>query len=242
MTKLFVVSNNKFAADVRRPGQIYREEIPSGVVHPRLPEIATRTFLSATVAAYAALWIVSAINPLSRFDWLLENLLVFLFVPLLVWLLMGKPLSKAACIMIFLFLAFHAVGAHFTYSKAVPGIWLQHAFEWERNHFDRVVHFLFGLLAVYPIREAMIRYGRQTRMVSAFLAFAMVATSSTVYELIEWLAAIILSPDAAMAFLGTQGDVFDAQKDSGMALAGAIIGLVMTWLLIGKREEQQTAA
>ncbi len=184
--------------------------------------------LQGLTAVYALAWLAAAVAPLNRFDWFLENLLVLLGVGLLGYFYRTRPLSDLSYILIAAVLILHALGAHYTYSKVPPGFWLQDFLGQERNHFDRFVHLSFGLLIVFPVREILLRYTGAGRGLSGFAAFTVIATSSLVYETIEWVAALIIRPEAAMAFLGTQGDVFDAQKDSTLAVAGALLGLALT--------------
>lgn len=184
--------------------------------------------LQGLTAAFAIAWLALAIAPGNRFDWFLENLLVVIGVGLLGFYYRSRPLSDLSYILIALFLTLHVVGSHYTYSQVPFGFWLQDVFGQERNHFDRIVHLCFGILIVYPVREDLSRYTGAGRGLSGFAAFTVIATSSLVYETIEWGTAIVISPDAAMAFLGTQGDVFDAQKDSTLAVAGSFLGLLAT--------------
>ena len=102
-------------------------------------------------------------------------------------------------------------------------------FAQDRNHYDRIVHFSFGLLIVYPIRELLIRYAGTSPRLSGYTAFVTIATLSSIYEIIEWIVAILVDPAAAAAYLGTQGDAFDAQKDAGLAIIGAVLTLVTIW-------------
>jgi putative membrane protein len=188
-------------------------------------KFAGNRVLQVLTAGYAAIWLVAAIAPLDRFDWFLENLLVGAFVGLLAATYRAFPLSDLSYTLIAIFLSLHAVGAHYTYSESPVGFWFQEAWNLERNHYDRVVHFLFGLLFCYPLREvALRRTGASARWCSA-MSLGAVLSLSSVYEIIEWLVAEIVDPQAAFAFLGTQGDVFDAQKDSSLAACGAILGL-----------------
>lgn len=184
--------------------------------------------LQGLTAAFTVAWLAASIAPDNRFDWLLENLLVFVGVGLLGAFYRTRPLSDLTYILIAAFLTLHVLGAHYTYSQVPLGFWLQDAFGLDRNHFDRLVHLGFGILIVYPVRETLFRYTGAGRGLSGFAAFTVIAASSLIYETIEWAVAIIVSPDAAMAFLGTQGDVFDAQKDSTLAVAGALVGLLAT--------------
>jgi len=195
---------------------------------PVLVPFSRNRLLQGLTAAFGLAWIAAAVAPLNRFDWLLENALVFLGVGLLCAYYRTRPLSDLAYLLIAAFLLLHTVGAHYTYSKVPLGFWLQETLGQDRNHFDRIVHFSFGVLIVFPVREALFRYCDAGRGLSGFAAFTVIATASLFYETIEWAVAMIISPEAAMAFLGTQGDVFDAQKDSTLAVVGAVLGLALT--------------
>jgi putative membrane protein len=181
--------------------------------------------LQLLTGAYAVVWAAAAIAPVYRFDWFLENLLVFLAVGLLAASYRTFPLSNLSYLLIALFLGLHTLGAHYTYSETPLGFWLQEVFDLARNPYDRLVHFGFGLIVAYPVREAVMRsLGARGPRVDV-LALCVMLASSSLYEMIEWCTALIVSPDAALAFLGTQGDVFDAQKDTLLAAAGALLGL-----------------
>jgi len=121
------------------------------------PDFRRNHLLQFLLVFYLALWAALSISPLDRSDWLLENLLVFVFVGGLAVIYRRFPLSDLSYILIALFLALHAVGAHYTYAKVPLGFWLKDAFDLSRNHFDRIVHFSFGLLLGYPIRETLLR-------------------------------------------------------------------------------------
>ena len=194
---------------------------------PAKADFARNRLLQGLALGYALWWLALAIAPYNRFDWFLENLLVFLFVALLAATYRRFPLSDLSYLLIAVFLALHAVGAHYTYSKAPVGGWMGDLLGWERNHYDRAVHFLIGLLCAYPLRETVMRAGAVTGWRAGLLAFAVVMAFSSGYEMLEWGAAMLLDPEAGMAFLGTQGDVFDAQKDTALATLGAIIALLL---------------
>jgi len=187
--------------------------------------------LHILVAVYGVIWIAMAFAPTDRFDWFLENLLVFALVGLLVATYRVFPLSDLSYTLIAVFLSLHAVGAHYTYSESPMGFWLQEAWDLERNHYDRLVHFFFGLLFSYPLREVLLRGTGALGPWCYVLSLASVLSLSSIYEILEWAVAEIVNPEAAFAFLGTQGDVFDAQKDSALAATGAIIGLAVIAML-----------
>lgn len=190
-----------------------------------------KKFFVLLIGLYAVWWAVLAISPNDRFDWALENLLVFLVWGLLYLGHRRYPLSRGAYISIAVFLALHALGAHYTYAETPVGDWIRSTFGTERNHYDRVVHFAFGLLWVIPFKVFLERYVAENKgRWSAFLAVSLVLALSGLYELLEWAAALLLEPDAAMAFLGAQGDPFDGQKDAGLAFLGSLLGVAFFYL------------
>ena len=187
-------------------------------------------FLLGLLGAYAVVFLVAAIGPHDRGDWLLENLLVFAFAAALAASHRRFTFSNFSYLLIFVFLVLHAWGAHHTYSRTPLGFWIQDAFGFERNHYDRIVHFAFGLLLFYPLRELSRRVLHLHRgWASAVPIFTILALSSG-YEIIESWAARIVDPELGVAFLGTQGDVWDAQKDMSLGLVGALLAAVATAL------------
>lgn len=189
----------------------------------------TNHILQGLVLWLIVFWVITAIKPLYPRDWLLENLLVFFYAALLIITYRWFRFSNLSYALFTLFLSLHLLGAHYTYSETPFGFWLQDWFGFARNHYDRIVHFCFGLLIAYPFREILLRQTGVKREWSYFLAITLVLAFSAFYEVIEGLAATIFSPELGAAYLGTQGDEWDAQKDSAMAFAGAIIAMCVTW-------------
>jgi len=183
------------------------------------------------------LWLVTAIAPSYRHDWLLENLLVFVAVIALAATRRRFRFSSLAYALISVFLSLHLIGAHYTYSETPLGYWMQDWFGWQRNHYDRLVHFAFGLLIVIPVRELLCRAARLHGHWLWLLSLSVIMAFSALYEAIEAIAAMLISPELGAAYLGTQGDEFDAQKDSLLALLGAILTLLL-WKLWGRREQR----
>lgn len=177
------------------------------------------------------LWLVTAINPLYPRDWLVENLLVFFYAALLIFTYRRFAFSNLSYALFTLFMSLHLIGAHYTYSEVPFGFWMQSLFELERNHYDRLVHFSFGLLIAYPFREVLLRKAQVKPAYSYFLAVCIVMAFSGFYEVMESAVAMVVSPELGMAYLGTQGDVWDAQKDTSLAFVGAIVAMFVTWWL-----------
>jgi putative membrane protein len=191
------------------------------------------------------LWFgVWAIRPPHPRDFVLEHLFTVAFVALLCWSHARFRLSNLSYTMIFIFLCTHVVGAHYTYSE-VPyeewfrrlGSWVwvqdfsvQSLFGFTRNHYDRLVHFLFGLLMAYPVREVFIRIVGVRGFWGYYLPLDVMMSFSMVYELIEWGVAMTAG-DVGESYLGSQGDVWDAQKDMALATLGGLIAMATTALV-----------
>ena len=187
--------------------------------------------LQGLVLWLIVLWIITAINPLYPRDWLLENLLVFIWSALLIFTYRWFRFSTLSYALFIVFLSLHLVGAHYTYAETPFGFWLQDLFAFERNHYDRIVHFAFGLLIAYPMREILLRQSGIVVTWSYFLTINCVLAFSAFYEVLEVIAAAIVSPELGDAYLGTQGDEWDAQKDAFLAFLGSIVAMLVTWSL-----------
>ena len=181
-------------------------------------------------------WAVLSHNVYSRSAWILENLLVFIFVVPVVRAYRANYLSQTSYLLIFIFASLHNLGAHYTYSlvpydhwiESLTGISVNSTFGWSRNQYDRIIHFLFGLLLFVPMREVVKHVGRLKGRQLDFVVLLFIISLSTGYELLEWLAAVIFSEGAGPAYVGTQGDVWDAQKDQALAICGVILAWVIT--------------
>lgn len=184
-------------------------------------------------------WLLLAIAPYDREAWALENVLVVVAVMILALSYRSFLLSRMSYTLIFLFLSLHAIGAHYTYTQVPYDAWLQNltggtlndAMDWERNHFDRFVHFSYGLLLAYPIREMFLRIANVRGFWGYFLPLDLTMSTSMIFELLEWGVAELFGGDLGIAYLGTQGDVWDAQKDMALAGLGALITIGLTALL-----------
>lgn len=188
-------------------------------------------FPKVLLLLYFVIWLLLAINPKYRFDWLLENLLIFVSVPFLIFTYKNFRLSNASYILIFIFLLFHTTGSHYTYSEVPFGKTISECFGASRNHYDRFVHFIFGLLLTYPTRELFLILSKtQGKIWTFYIPVLIMISFGEGYELMEWITAMIVAPDAGIAFLGSQKDVFDAQKDISLNLTGTLIATTITFL------------
>jgi putative membrane protein len=167
---------------------------------------------------------------------MLENALVLVFVIVIAATFRSFPLSRISYTLLFLFLMMHEVGSHYTYALVPYDDWFRSLFGtglndllgFERNHFDRFVHFSYGLLLAYPIREVFIRIANVKGFWSYFLPLDLTMSTSMLYELIEWGAAEFFGGELGQAYLGTQGDVWDAHKDMALASLGALVAMGAT--------------
>ena len=178
----------------------------------------------------AVVWVVAAVHPADRSVWLLENILLAVGVVWIVATYRKWRLSPSSHILIFVFFAIHVVGAHYTYSAVPIGEWLRPVLGTQRNHYDRIVHFLFGLLLVGPFRDQIGQAMRLRSRAAWFVSFLSITSLSTAYELMEWITASLVDPNNVAAFLAMQGDIFDSQKDMALAIVGASIGLTAAWI------------
>ena len=201
-------------------------------------------FPGVLLAVFALFWLVLAIEPVSREDWLLENLLILAAVPMLIATRNKLRFSDLAYGCFFAFFCFHCIGAHYTYSLvpydqwwlAITGRTLNAALGFDRNHYDRLVHFLYGALIVVPSLELFVAYAPPRGIWRVLMPVLFVMSHSVIYELIEWFAALLVAPELGQAYLGTQGDPWDAQKDMGLAAAGALFTmLLLRWLPAWRR-------
>lgn len=183
------------------------------------------------IAIFAIIWIWAAIQPTYPDDWLLENILVFLSVPVIIFTGYYFRLSDVSYTLIALFMILHLIGSHYTYAEVPFGYTLQNWLGADRNMYDRLVHFSFGFLLAYPVREVFLRLARVKGFWGYYLPLDVTLSFSAVYELIEWWTAEAVSPGAGLAFLGTQGDVWDAQKDMLAAGTGALIAMLIIALI-----------
>src|SRR5688572_20716258 len=129
-----------------------------------------KVFRAILLTAYATIWIALAFAPRDRAAWVLENLLVVFCVGALILTFRRFAFSNRSYFLIAIFLSLHAVGAHYTYAQTPFGEWLKEAFDLSRNHFDRIIHFCFGLLMAYPAREVLLRIGQVSRALALWLA------------------------------------------------------------------------
>jgi putative membrane protein len=188
-------------------------------------------YQKSLLGVFLVLWVALAIDPWYRHDWLLENILVLVLVPTGLLVVRYFRLSNLSYTLITLFLILHIIGAHYTYEKVPFGGVVSAAFGAERNHYDRLVHFSFGFLLAYPVREMFLRIASVRGFWGYMLPLDVTLSCSAVFEIFEWLVAAVVNPQAGLAYLGSQGDIWDAQKDMALAGLGALITMtIIAWV------------
>ena len=175
-----------------------------------------------------ALWILyTAVRSEVTFDFWLENVLTLTFVAILAGTYQRLALSDLSYALIFAFLVLHEWGAQYKYSDVPLGEWLKPALHSTRNHYDRVMHFVYGLLLTYPMQEWFARSAGVRSGFRYFLPIQFTLACSAVYEMLEAFMATILSPQRGEEFVGMQGDIWDAQQDMFVAGLGAVIAMAI---------------
>jgi putative membrane protein len=190
-------------------------------------------FLGYLLGVYGFLFSVLAIHPVDRPTWFVENLTVWIILAVILFLYKKHiRFSNMAYVLMFVLIYLHTIGGHYTFAL-VPFDWITNLFGFSRNHFDRLAHFSVGFYA-FGVAE-WLYYKRS--VTNKFLLFTypvfVIATVAMSYELIEWIYAAVANPEAGIAYLGSQGDIWDAQKDM---LADTLGALTAVWLFFTLRK------
>jgi putative membrane protein len=189
----------------------------------------------ALLTVFAVIFIALGIAPLYRQDWLLENLVLGVALVLFIATYRRMRFSNLAYTLLFILFVVHEVGAHYTYSlvpydrwiENLGGVALTQALGFGRNHYDRLIHFGYGLLVTLPAIELLRRVAPPSGLWRALLPFLFILSHSAIYELIEWAAATVFGGDLGLAYVGAQGDIWDSQKDMACAAGGTVLALLI---------------
>ncbi|TQO76042.1 DUF2238 domain-containing protein [Vibrio cholerae] len=177
---------------------------------------------------YSLIFVFSAIAPTSRAVWFAEIIPAILVLATIWWVSLRWSMSTTAYVLMFVWLCLHTIGAKYTFAE-VPFDWFNTLIGSTRNQFDRIAHFSIGLYA-YPIAEWLLRK-QQTKpwLAYSFALFSLMSLAAA-YEIIEWWYAALAGGEEGIAFLGSQGDIWDAQKDMLCDTLGAITALcLLAW-------------
>ncbi|TYC62864.1 DUF2238 domain-containing protein [Marinobacter sp. BW6] len=187
------------------------------------------------VLVFLAVFVWSAVAPKDRATWVLEVLPAAIGFVLVAWCFFRYPLTPLVYFLILVHAIILMVGGHYTYAEVPLFDWFRDWFDWDRNNYDKLGHLAQGFIPAMVAREVVIRFEVfSSRRWAAFFIVCFCLAVSAFYELIEWWVAL-LSDEAAEAFLGTQGYVWDTQSDMAWALSGAILALI----LLGRFHDRQ---
>jgi len=184
--------------------------------------------LRAYLVTFSLLWLWTLIYTSDLSNWVIENVLTVVFLGVLIGTHGRFRFSDLAYTLAFVYICLHVLGAQHTYAEAPLGYWIKDVMGLERNPYDRIVHFCFGFLLAYPMRDYFMNKFQWPLWVCWVLPAEITLSFSGMYELIEYGVADIFFPSLGTNYLGTQGDPWDAQKDMAMAFCGAILALLVT--------------
>lgn len=196
----------------------------------RVP-LKSNNWLKFFIIFFLAIWANSFLGNTNTSNWFLENTLVFIFLGFFIYSYKKFKFSDLSYLLICVYLCLHVYGSKYTYAENPFGYWLKDTLDLSRNHYDRIVHFSFGFLLAYPMREIFLRWLNFPTWVAWSLPIEITLSVSGFYELIEWAVADVFFKAQGDAYLGTQGDIWDAQKDMFMAFIGAIIATSIVSLI-----------
>ena len=194
---------------------------------PNRVAFSKNRLLQFFIVIFLICWTVTFINTPNRTNWFTENTLTFIFILSLSLTHRKFKFSDASYTMMFVYILLHIYGAEYTYAENPFGYWLKDVLHLQRNHYDRIVHCSFGLLLAYPMRDYFKNHFEWPNWVCWVLPAEITLSFSAMYELLEWMVADIFFPAEGDAYLGTQGDIWDAQKDMGIAFTGAVTAMIL---------------
>jgi putative membrane protein len=191
------------------------------------------------LATGIAALVVSGWSPTNRFNWISETFPAIVGGAVLVLTYRRFRFSTITYVLVWIFSLILLAGGHWTYARVPLGEWARGVFHLSRNHFDRLGHFFQGVVPALLARELLVRTTPlRSRRWIFFLCVSVALAISAAYELFEWWYAISFGGQHATDFLGSQGDVWDAQQDMAMALLGAVVSL----LVFARFQQQPTEA
>jgi putative membrane protein len=196
--------------------------------HPARTGFSDNRLLQGCAAIFLLFWAWTFVGTTDRANWITENALTILFIVGVAWSHRRFKFSDLSYSLMFVYILLHVYGSMYTYAENPFGYWLQDLVAGTRNNYDRIVHFSFGFLLAYPMRDYFRNHFHWPTWVCWVLPVEITMSFSAAYELIEWAVADIFFPAQGHAYLGSQGDVWDAQKDMALAFSGAVLAMLLT--------------
>ncbi len=177
------------------------------------------------LSIYAIIWIILAIKPKYRSVWIDENILVFLFLIIILVSYKKFRLSNTSYTCLFIFMVLHSIGAHYSYSEMPLFDILKDNFKFQRNHYDRLIHFLFGVLWFFPTLDILTKFVKIKKGIFVIIVTILIISGfKGIFEVIEYLYTWIKNSGLTTSnYLGEQGDSLDALKDIILGIFGAVL-------------------
>ena len=175
---------------------------------------------------FGILWVNSLMGTTDIKNWFIENTLTVIALLFLIFTYSKYRFTDYSYFLICVFLCLHVYGSKYTYAENLFGFWLQEVFHSSRNNYDRLVHFSFGLLLYYPLQECISKWLKIQVNLALRLPILIILSASALYEILEWLVADVFFVEEGISYLGTQGDIWDSQKDMGLAFLGVVFAAV----------------
>ncbi len=209
--------------------------------------MSNRRYLLVLAGLFALVWALLSIAPLDRPAWVIQNIAILAAVLALALTRRRFQFSRGAYTCIFAYLCLAEIASHYTYSRTPYDAWfaaltgrsLDELLGWERNNFDRIVHFAYGFLLVFPTREVFLRVVRVRGFWGYALPVDLIMSTSMLFELIEWSTAVLFA-GGEPTYVGTQGDVWDAQKDMALASLGALLAMCIAAFVNSRASARRT--
>jgi len=188
------------------------------------------------LVTYIVIWTLLAISPKYRSVWIAESILTVLFIGFLIFTYKKFKFSNFSYTLIFIFMILHSIGGHYSYNDTPLFNWIQTEFDLSRNHYDRVIHFLFGLLFFVPTYEFISRKLKVGGRWGLFMTFLVLTALKGSFEVIEYGYLIVTRGSELIGsnYVGMQGDQWDAQKDIFLGMLGGIV----TWAIMSIRSRK----
>lgn len=200
----------------------------------------TNPWLWIFISIFSIIWADSLIGATDINNWILENIPTLMLLIFLITTYKKYQFSDLSYFMFFIILCLHVYGSKYTYTENPFGYWLKDYFNTSRNHYDRIVHFSSGLLFAYPAREFFLKWMKFPKLISWILPIELALSVSALYEIVEWAVADVFFAGYRESYLGTQGDIWDAQKDIFLAFSGAVLAMTIVFIFQKIFKENQS--
>ena len=176
-------------------------------------------------SSFLVFFILFGINPVDRAVWIVEVIPIIIVYLFLLSTYQKFKFTNISYSLMLIWMVWHTIGGHYTFAN-VPFDFITDLFNFQRNNFDRVGHLIIGFYA-YPMAEFLTRKKYTNVIVASFFGLFFIMSIAAGYEIIEWAYAVIDGGDTGLEFLGSQGDIWDAQKDMLADTVGAVIALCL---------------